>query len=66
MSYGYAREGLTMSVNEAAKLVNISPDTIRAAVRRGEDVGFPVFKAGRAYKVPRRPLLRLMGLEEKR
>ena len=35
----------------------------RAAARRGDDVGFPIIRAGRAYAVPRRPLYALLGLE---
>ncbi|ATW58454.1 hypothetical protein SEA_C3PO_54 [Corynebacterium phage C3PO] len=53
-----------ISVDEAADLVGIAPDTIRSAVRRGEDIGFPVIKAGRRYVVPRRPLEKLLGIED--
>lgn len=53
-----------MSVEEASDLVGIGADTIRKAIRNGEDIGFPVFKAGRRYVVPRRPLLALLGITE--
>lgn len=53
-----------MTVDEAAELISIHPDTIRAAVKRGEKIGFPVIKAGRRYVVPKRPLHRILGIEE--
>ena len=52
-----------ISVFEASKLVGIHPDTIYRAVARGENIGFPVIKAGRAYVVPKRPLYDLLGIE---
>lgn len=68
MTYQYAHRNrhLTMSIDDAAELINIAPDTIRAAVRRGEDVGFPVIRAGRAYRVPRRPLMQVLGIQEQK
>lgn len=54
-----------MSVEEAADLVDISADTIRSAVKRGENIGFPVFKAGRRYVVPIKPLHNLLGITVK-
>ena len=53
-----------MGVDDAADLVGIHPDTIRAAVKRGENIGFPVIKAGRRYVVPKKPLYNLLGIEE--
>lgn len=53
-----------ISIDAAATLVGMHPDTIRRAVARGEDVGFPVFKAGRRYTVAKKPLYRLLGIEE--
>ena len=53
-----------MSVDEASNLVGISPDTIRKAVRNGENIGFPVIKAGRRYVVPKKPLYNLLGITE--
>lgn len=53
-----------MPVDEAADLVGMHPDTIRRAVARGENIGFPVFKAGRRYVVPKKPLYRALGIEE--
>lgn len=53
-----------MSVDEASNLVGISPDTIRKAVRNGENIGFPVLKAGRRYVVPKKPLYNLLGITE--
>lgn len=63
MGYQYSRNDNTISVDDAAKLVDISPDTIRSAVHRGENIGFPVIRAGRAYRVPRRPLYAILGIE---
>lgn len=54
-----------MSVQEASDLVGISSDTIRNAVKRGENIGFPVIKAGRRYVVPKKPLYAVLGIEEK-
>ena len=53
-----------MSVDEASNLVGISPDTIRKAVRNGENIGFPVIKAGRRYVVPKKPLHDMLGITE--
>ncbi|MCT1491334.1 helix-turn-helix domain-containing protein [Corynebacterium sanguinis] len=53
-----------IDVDDAARLVGIHPDTIRAAVKRGESIGFPVIRAGRRYVVPVRPLLAVLGLDE--
>ena len=53
-----------MSVDEASNLVGVSADTIRKAVRNGENIGFPVFKAGRRYVVPKKPLYNLLGITE--
>jgi predicted DNA-binding transcriptional regulator AlpA len=52
-----------IDVRQAANLVGIAPSTIYDAVKRGEDIGFPVIKAGRRYVVPRRPLEKLLGIE---
>lgn len=54
-----------IDVLDAADLVGIHPDTIRAAVKRGENIGFPVIKAGRRYVVPKKPLYNLLGIEDK-
>ena len=65
MTWHYQRrEPLTMSVDEAAELVGIAPDTIRRAVSRGESIGFPVIKTGRRYVVPRVPLLTVLGVNQ--
>lgn len=53
-----------MTVDEAAELIGIHPDTIRAAVKRGENIGFPVIKAGRRYVVPKHPLHRILGIKK--
>lgn len=53
-----------LGINDVAPLINVSPSTIRRAVRNGEDLGFPVIKAGRKYVVPRRPLFALLGIKE--
>ena len=53
-----------MSVDEASNLVGISPVTIRKAVRNGENIGFPVIKAGRRYVVPKKPLHTMLGITE--
>lgn len=53
-----------MSVDEASNLVGMSADTIRKAVRNGENIGFPVLKAGRRYVVPKKPLYNLLGITE--
>lgn len=57
------RHDHVITIGEAAKLVGITAPTLRAAARRGESVGFPIIRAGRAYAVPRRPLYALLGLE---
>lgn len=65
MTWHYQRrDPLTMSVDDAAELVGIAPDTIRRAVSRGEDIGFPVIKAGRRYAVPKSPLLTMLGVDQ--
>jgi|LSQX01.1.fsa_nt_gb hypothetical protein len=53
-----------ITITQAARLTGMHPDTLRAAVRRGENVGFPIFKAGRRYTVPKRPLYNLLGITE--
>ena len=53
-----------MSVDEASNLVGMSADTIRKAVRNGENIGFPVLKAGRRYVVPKKPLHDMLGIKE--
>lgn len=53
-----------MSIDEASNLVGISADTIRKAVRNGENIGFPVLKAGRRYVVPKKPLYTMLGINE--
>ena len=65
MTYDYwarRKASHVMSVEEAADLVDISADTIRSAVKRGESIGFPVIKAGRRYVVPIKPLHNLLGI----
>ncbi|PMC63407.1 DNA-binding protein [Corynebacterium xerosis] len=59
----HLRHDHVITIEEAARLVGITAPTLRAAARRGEDVGFPIIRAGTAYAVPRRPLLALLGLE---
>lgn len=60
----YEDNPYVIDVLDAAQLVGIHPDTIRAAVKRGENIGFPVIKAGRRYVVPKKPLYNLLGIEE--
>ena len=45
------------SIREAAELLNVSPDTVRNAVFRGE---LPSFRVGRRVLVPRAALDRLL------
>lgn len=61
--WSHLRHDHVITVEEAASLVGITAPTLRAAARRGDDVGFPIIRAGRAYAVPRRPLYALLGLE---
>lgn len=61
--WSHLRHDHVITIEEAARLVGITAPTLRAAARRGEDVGFPIIRAGRAYAVPRRPLYALLGLE---
>ena len=61
--WGHRQHDHVMTIEEAARLVGITAPTLRAAARRGDDVGFPIIRAGRAYAVPRRPLYALLGLE---
>ncbi len=64
MTWHYQRQDrLTISVDEAAELVGIAPDTIRRAVIRCENIGFPVIKAGRRYVVLQVPPLTVLGGE---
>lgn len=58
------QDPLTISVDEAAELVGIAPDTIRRAVSRCENIGFPVIKAGRRYVALQVPLLTVLGVNQ--
>lgn len=62
--WGDAFHDHVMTISEAADLVGIDEDTIRKAVKRGENIGFPVIKAGRRYVVPKKPLHNLLGIKE--
>jgi len=51
-------ESLTLTVEDAAKLLGISRGSAYAAARRGE---LPVLRVGRRLLVPRARLLELLG-----
>jgi excisionase family DNA binding protein len=53
----------TFTVGEAADKLGISEWTLRAAISRN-DAPVPWLRVGRRVVIPRRPLLRLLGMEE--
>jgi excisionase family DNA binding protein len=54
-------ERLTFSVAEAALLTGFSQHAIRRAIR---DKTIPALRVGRLLRIPRRPLLRLLGIDQ--
>jgi excisionase family DNA binding protein len=57
------KEPLTMSVEDAAKLLGVSRGLAYEAARRGE---LPTIKLGRRLLVPTARLLELVGAQERR
>jgi len=53
---------LTVSVNEAADLLGVSPDTVRRLIADGGEDGLPAFRAGRG-KVKSKVLIRRAALD---
>jgi excisionase family DNA binding protein len=51
---------LTVSVAEAAEITGMTQHAVRRAIRDGT---VPCIKVGRLIRVPRLPLLRLLGAE---
>jgi excisionase family DNA binding protein len=49
--------GETISVNEAAHRIGVTPQTVRRAIQRGE---IPAFVLGRTYRVPKSRFERLI------
>jgi excisionase family DNA binding protein len=56
--------GETLSVEEAARRLGIGRSLAYELARRDE-LGVPVVRLGRRFIVPRRPLDRLLGVEER-
>jgi excisionase family DNA binding protein len=54
------REALTLSVAEAARLTGLSEHAVRRAIR---DATLPSLSVGRLLRVPRIPLLKLLGAD---
>lgn len=51
-------EKLTLTVEEARKILGLSRGLMYQAIRRGE---IPSFRVGRRLLIPRAPLLKLLG-----
>ena len=55
-----AADSLTVSVEEAGRLLGIGRSSAYSAVRRGE---IPSIRVGHLYRVPRARLMALLGIE---
>lgn len=56
---------VTITPEEASKLLKCKPQSIRLAARERPDLlGFPVIVMGKETRIPRIPFMRFLGLEK--
>lgn len=54
----------TLALETAARLLGYGRQAAYAAATTGDIAGVPVIRVGRNYRVPTRPLLRLLGVDD--